>query len=358
MKIKSALVIALALFGAFGCSDDDEKATASVTTYNVGLARGFVAKAEERVQPVAAAIAQLDTDVVCIQEAWTYQNSNSEWAEDQITAIVDASKDKFPHSFYEVTPPVGDPVGCTEVEVAEISACVVENGCDIVETDKLVSCVLTNCGAEYGALPKQCSACITGQIGNTFPEITETCLGEGSSSEAYNGHNGLLVLSKYPLSNTKLTQFPAVQTARAVIEADVTIPEFGTLHTLCTHLTADLSGLTAYPAELSDFATYEDEQLGQIDAMIAIVGASDAVIMGDMNNGLVWGALDDELPANYQKMIDAGWKSTYVDNGGDLLCTFCTEENALAEEKTEDKLIDHIFTSFDVTVKSSERIMD
>ena len=42
-----------------------------LTTYNAGLAHTFVKYATERVEKVAEGLAQLDSDVICLQEVWT-----------------------------------------------------------------------------------------------------------------------------------------------------------------------------------------------------------------------------------------------------------------------------------------------
>ena len=53
--------------------------SAVVVTYNVGLARGFVDYADQRAEPVAAAVAALDADVVCLQEVWLREEVGTGW---------------------------------------------------------------------------------------------------------------------------------------------------------------------------------------------------------------------------------------------------------------------------------------
>src|SRR5262245_56122168 len=72
-----ALVVGISgvLVGAWG-DDDGEGADmgaagpATIVTWNLGLAPGFVDFAAERAQLGAEAVAGLDADVVCLQEVW------------------------------------------------------------------------------------------------------------------------------------------------------------------------------------------------------------------------------------------------------------------------------------------------
>ena len=170
-----------AIFLAAGCGDDGdsnngsnngaEQATASFTTYNVGLARGFVDYASDRTQPVADAVAQLDTDVVCMQEAWLYQDNQIEWNTGQIDAIVNASAETFPHSYYEVTESTGEDLAtCNNDDTGPMETCVAEN-CADVSNDNLATCALGNCGEEFNALSGDCQECISVNLGGSIDQI-------------------------------------------------------------------------------------------------------------------------------------------------------------------------------------------
>jgi hypothetical protein len=84
------LVALCAIAFAVGCGDETEGNNganngepgpqASFATYNAGLARGFVDYAGARTQPVADAVARLDSDVVCLQEVWLYEDEQGEWS--------------------------------------------------------------------------------------------------------------------------------------------------------------------------------------------------------------------------------------------------------------------------------------
>ncbi len=358
------LLSTLMVMLAVGCGDDDDapenntdnpSPTMVATSYNVGLARGFVELATERLQPVQDALAAYDADVVCLQEVWLIQDEEGDWVDDQITGIVDATSEKYPHSFFEITRAEGGTLGCTEEEVAPLETCFMDN-CSEEPPDMLSGCVTSNCGTEFGMVSQECGQCLIGELGGTFEEIKGACVGGASSGFAYDGHNGLLLLSKHPLSNTTHTAFEAVQTARSVLQADVEHPELGNVRVACTHLTADLSSIANYPSDLSSFDTYAAEQEAQVEALVTeFDGSVPTVVMGDFNTGPGVDGAEAGLAENYQIFVDAGWMSPYVDQTG--TCTYCSENTLIGD--TNDKIIDHVFLVGDGwTATSSARVFD
>ncbi len=59
-----------------------------LTTFNVGLAHTFVHHAKERLEPISERLQKLDSDIVCIQEAWTKKDRKK---------IKKALKKTYPH---------------------------------------------------------------------------------------------------------------------------------------------------------------------------------------------------------------------------------------------------------------------
>ncbi len=374
-----ALLVGLVVSLAIGCGDDEKKSTNNTTnnatnnvtnngttsgtnnqtdgvsfvTYNVGLASGFVALADARRQPVADALAGLDADVVCLQEVWLNQDAENVWKQDNIDAIVTATATNLPHSYYFISEDETK-VGCEAADIVDVDACVQTN-CPGVTADGLQDCVLGSCQTEFFALPSDCSQCLVGQLGNEYEDIKTACVGGAQSAFFSNAHNGLLLLSKYPLSNTEHTPFFATQVARSVLKADVALPT-GNQRVYCTHLSADIRN-TEYPqADGSDITSYAEEQAKQIDDMGAMVAAEpgSVIIMGDMNAGPSGTGVDAELPENYTKFTTLGWSSAYISLAA-YECTFC-EVNTLVTE-SGDKTIDHIFSSdASWTAHSAKRI--
>ena len=331
---------------------------ASFATYNAGLARGFVEYASERSQPVADAVAGLDADVVCMQEVWLYEESEGNWSEGQIDAIVNTSAEAYPHTYYEVTEDEGGDVpNCNEDDTGPLQTCVTENCGEVPEAQ----CALNECGTEFNSLSSGCQQCIASNIGSTTEEILNACTGDvGGSAYSYNGHNGLLMLSKHELTNTEFTSLDSAIVQRAVLHATVNIPEFGEADLYCTHLQANLEGSIPYPED-SMYSSYEEEQAAQIDAINAYIEQTaqtdNIVLMGDMNNGPAVGSLSAAFPDNYAKFGEAGFTNPYLDQE-DPLCTYCGSNGLVGGDG--ERAIDHVLFNFmtEVEVAASTRILD
>lgn len=326
-------------------------ARASFATYNVGLATGFVPLAEERRETVTNAIPTIDADVVCLQEVWL-NDVEGEWTQDALDGIIAAASTSHPHAYYVITEDEGAGVGCTPEEVEPLETCVVAN-CDGVAPADLSGCVITNCSTEFGAVSSECSACLVGQLGNSFEDIKTACVGDTQAAYYSNGHNGLLMLSKYPLTEKFHERMEAVQVSRSILAATTELPEIGSMRVYCTHLTAEITGV-AYPGD--DFESYEAEQKVQVERLITLVGAETlpTLVLGDFNTGPDSEKLDAELPANYALLKTANWLSLYLDLG-EGECTYCATNTLVSDAGA--KNIDHIFAfGFEPEDVQSERL--
>lgn len=323
----------------------DATSEARVATYNAGLATGFVTFAPEREAEVVSALSNVDADIVCLQEVWSAES---------IAAITDGLSATFPHSYVERTAEAGaDEPACTEDETQPLADCAHEF-CEGAEN--LTNCVLAECGDEFGQLSDPCTECAAANVGlNDIDAIVETCL-TGSSSYAWGGHNGLVLLSREEMSNTQSLDLDAWLVWRSAISAEV-----GGLDVTCTHLAAALNS-PAYAG--SDYDSYEAEQAGQIDAMLAWVGdrAGDgpAVLLGDMNTGpAAAGGIEAELPDNWARFGAAGWVDPNVESASPF-CTWCAD-NTIAGDGSDhdsvDTILDHVLVRGS-TGSAPERILD
>ncbi len=324
----------------------------TLTTYNVGLAAGFVPYAADRLAPVAEALTQDPSDVLCLQEVWT---------DDEIDAIEAATSDSFPHSYVFKTENTETNAGCTPEEVTPLETCFEANCADIPQ-DELATCGLTNCGDEFSSTTSACQSCIAANLDKPLEGIIMACEG-GGPKFAYGGHNGLMLLSRHPLADTEHMQMPSVLTQRSALRATVQIPDMDALQVTCTHLAADLD--INYPED-GEAGSFEAEQASQIDLVMTWIDESgftgNTFLLGDMNTGAAKADADinAELPDNFKKFTDAGWTSPFADSD-DALCTFCTDNTVVGG--ADDKggvLIDHILipTSQTDTVSSVSRVYD
>lgn len=309
---------------------------ADFVTFNAGLAYGYVLYAEERQPEIGPAIAALEgVDVVCLQEVW---------APEDVQAVLTATAAEFPHShWYDTTllPNEGAEPACNAAEAGALRTCAEANDCENAPGG-LVACVQANCGAEMTALQPECLQCLVANIGGTLDQMFEACA-QGSTLYLYDGANGLLLLSRLPLTGQDQLLLDSTFNRRAVLYARATGGGDVPLAIFCTHTTPEFDGVD-YPGELGSWA---DEQAHQIDQMTAWIDEKAeegdlVVLMGDMNDGPALPPdIEGELEDNFAKFLDAGFSAPYAASQ-DAACTFC-DANPLNPADTRNVLIDHVF---------------
>ena len=251
---------ALSAFGVSSC-DNGGGHSIDVATFNAGLATGFVDYAPERTPLIGPAVSKLGADVICLEEVWEQP------AIDQVLADTKAA---YPYSYHEVTS--GDTgsqaPACQASDTAALEQCVLDS-CSDVQPSELGGCALANCKDEFVGLPKDCGNCVAANIGNAgkaasvqdaVDQIVGACQTAGNSY-AYDGRNGLILLSRYPLSNKEFKRFDSYLNVRVALHAVVQDPGLGDTDVYCTHLTADLTDVPY----AGDFDSWGAEQAKEID---------------------------------------------------------------------------------------------
>ncbi len=338
------LVLSLSALALGACDTDTDdgplaKLPRGFTTYNLGLATGYVDYAEERRPKLIELVQTFNTDVICMQEVWT---------EADAAAVVAGVAATYPYSYYEtISDDTVGPPACTEADTVDLLACV-EDKCEDVPSSEITNCVLNNCSAEFGALPDACVNCLAANIGKEIPEIVSICQA-GSPKFTYGGANGLLVISRAPISNPQHLKLESSLVQRSVLGVTVNLPLLGKVAVACTHTASDLSKDIPYTGP---FASYEAENKAQAEGVrdfLATYGASASlrVIMGDINSGPGSGTtVTPEIPlAGYTVIKDAGFAifpSAIGESG--MFCTFCAD-NALNNDDIASLQLDHIALS-------------
>ena len=225
--------------------------------------------------------------------------------------------------------------------------------------ENLASCVTTLCEEEFLGTSPGCQSCMAGNLGGTLEDIIMACKGVFSSGVVYDGHNGLAILSKHPLSGTEILELDYALTSRAVLHATVTPDGAEPVDLYCTHLASDLSNTIDYPPG-GTYSSFPEENAAQATAALAWIGqtatAPTTILAGDMNHGPQLGTGHAELADNYQLVIDAGWADPIADSGA--FCSFC-EANTLQNGSGNDgELIDHIYLMGTAEVQSAEIVYD
>ncbi|PKN56683.1 MAG: hypothetical protein CVU56_14795 [Deltaproteobacteria bacterium HGW-Deltaproteobacteria-14] len=330
-----ALACAPALLAGCDSAASPEPRVAVVATYNLGLAAGYVDYAAQRRPQQVTLLEGLDADLVCLQEVWTQAD---------IDAIVAGVAATFPyhHEAFIEDHTIGDP-SCEAGPLATLRACV-EDKCADVAAGELASCVTGNCADPFFATAPACQVCLAANLGKPFDDIFTACT-NGSELFTYSGANGLLMLSKVPLSNTSHMKLDSSLTQRSVLGATATLPRLGEVDFFCTHVAADLSGEISYNGA---FGSYEGENIHQMDQILAFMGAhataaAKPILAGDFNSGpAIAPHIDAELPDGaYATLVAAGWASLTV-AAASPMCTFCAD-NHLVADTHDDVLIDHVW---------------
>jgi endonuclease/exonuclease/phosphatase family metal-dependent hydrolase len=332
----SAFVALVALLG--GCGDDesvDEGGPAKLrfSTFNAGLAYGFVPYAEERSPLVPPALAELPVDVLCLQEVWLPAD---------VEAARAATASVLPEAmFFDDAQAYSETAACAADDVAPLIACAEANCGQVPEAE----CVLTECSAEFNAQTPECTTCLGANVGGSIDVIAAAC-GEGSALYAYDGAFGVGLLTNQTVTSRDELVFESTLNRRGVLHAELAT-ESGPLHVYCTHLTANLSINYPGPAD-----SWEAEQAAQIDALLAYVeqtsGGEPAVVLGDLNAGPEREGITAELPDNFARLAQGGWVAPYLEGNPD--CTYCSD-NPLVGNPGDPKVgvvIDHVL------VRSSE----
>jgi len=313
-----------------------------VETWNVGLAHGFVDHGEARAPAIWEAVAQSDADVVCLQEVWTPKDR-----EDALAALGDS----HPHSWLteNAQKKAGSSPVCRRKDLfgeGKFVSCLT-GSCGGLDGDELTDCIIDNCEPILKELKDdkpECANALMAQVGKSAPAALWTVLRPCRKAGvfAYEGSDGLVLVSKLPLENTGMVDFTEKSTLnrRRALFADVKTGDT-TTRVYCTHLTADLDGTAPYPGP---FESWNAENLVQVDELIAHADAFDGptVLMGDFNCSLPneEAGIHGESDASCQAFLDAGFSDPVTDLNQ---CTYCTPNTLVGEDGGPNVLLDHTF---------------
>ncbi len=367
MKFRMALA-AVMLAGIVSCGPfmDNETSVVpeemirwSFLTFNTGLDARTVLNYTERLKALPQALADTGADVVCLQEVWKEADQKK---------IADDLKLVYPYRFYKVTKaetPEPEPAACTEEDLLPVAMCYFQN-CAQTDPSDIVAigaCLAQNCLTEITGIPAACRDCLIGAImgGSTdIAGIMTACTEEQTPPEmAHGGNNGLMLLSRYPLSGAKLVAFDSFYYQRAYISAIVTHPSFGKAEVICTQFTDAVGGMTYE----GNYGSWEGELAAQAQSIIALArtkGTSSRVLMGDLAAGP---AIGRDIRAKNEGVYDLFYYAYYFNpfiepDDARPACTLCAD-NPLAEADTVNQITSHIlFTDYETLTLSAARVLD
>lgn len=318
-----------------------------VVTFNAGLARNFVPHVDARRPAIIEALAGLDAEVVCLQEIWE---------DADVAAVREGVKARLPHAYHVPTTAedAGGPA-CTLDALEPLGACV-SGPCEGQED--LPGCVMKTCAGSFLGLPGACRACLAANLSKPMDEALAACTTGGGSSLAYGGRNGLLLLSRHPLTETGHLVLDSFLLRRVALHARTRVIG-GEVDLFCTHLSAPLAEVEY----MGEHISWEREQSHQIDQLVEwvdqVAAGESAILMGDMNCGPAypeWEAVA-AAPENFRKFLAAGYRSPYTEDHGH--CTWCGKSNPLVGDDPELHILDHVlFKRFSRELLLPERILD
>ena len=367
-----SLVFLVLLTFLGGCSDSgSSQPSVAVETYNLALAGSFIAYEQERREALPDAIANSDADILCLQEVWAQADKET---------IRDAAKARFPNVIIfedDLSTELDDPedqngelppppttVPCPEGEAEDAmnaaidcvaQACNTQSPGDDNGQTTSIDCAIGECIGQVASLlaTPRCYARLATQLPtSTFANIRESCPTVVEQDLAFDGQNGIMILSRYPLKNELNWVIPGTWNRRVIVSATAELPGDKELDVYCNHLTPIFDSV-AYPYTgqygngETGAAAWEEELLLQaqklIDHVEATSGEAPAVVLGDLNAGRDYPeqdiVQDGEAALNLlETAFTPAYAADYVPQ-----CTFCIT-NPVREPGADDvsSWIDHI----------------
>lgn len=340
----SPFLLLCALADPAGAADAPVPAdTLTFETWNVGLAHGFVDHASDRLSGIADALSRSEADVICLQEAWTARDRSAllaatpDWTERYLEPITQLRASVSPV--------------CKRADLFgedRFVSCLTGTCGDLSGDDK-TDCVIENCGPVLETLRDdnaECATALMAQVGKSslgalWAVRSPFCK---AGLFAYEGSDGLMLLSKVPLNEPSTLDFSDVSTLnrRRALLATVDVGD-QPVRVACTHLTADLSSVAPYPGASGSWG---EENALQVDGLVAALGEGPAVVLGDFNCGVADPDHDlaGELEDSCRTMDAAGFADPVRQQFP--TCTWCADNtlNESGEGEHENSLIDHIYT--------------
>jgi endonuclease/exonuclease/phosphatase family metal-dependent hydrolase len=358
------------------CSDDGPTPpvanTFTIDSFNVGLAGAFIPFEAERRAAMGPALANNPADVICLQEVWREEDKD---------AIATAVRARFPHVARvahdlstpitaeidpmcpvpptPTTPPCGTPA--LRMALDEGLRCLSSN-CSTRPNDEQgqttsTACAQQRCIGQVTALVTstesdalRCYGCLASALPTeSFASIRTLCSSNPNAGLAFNGRNGLMILSRYPLSEVETLVIPGTWNRRTITRATATLPGNRRVKVYCNHLTAVFDDI-AFPytgrhgcGEVGR-AGWATEQRAQGQRLVRWVnetaGTTPTVILGDFNTGPASPGVSAEVEEHFDYLrmqfvlaVPPGYRPA---------CTFCPD-NTLNGMRTEPVWIDHIF---------------
>lgn len=307
----------------------------TVVTYNVGLAPGLVGYSTPRLPHVVDAISRLDADVICIQEVWKVEFKQ---------AIIESLGLSPENVYYAETQGMGEihENVCTERQIRGIAKCVREH-CGDAYPEEVAVCALENCrarGVMMYITARKCLNCLIATAGKDMDTVERICVNGPGASYVYEGQNGNMLISRYPIKKREVLHLRASNANRVALFATIDPGGGDPIEVACTHLSSKSHISPTHP----DFTEWEDEQRAQLveisDVLHARAQGRPKLLVGDLNIGRKNGwYLGDHLRPVWNTAMSLGYYSP-ADDAVVPFCSACADN--MLRKKDTNFLIDHV----------------
>ncbi len=288
----------------------------SLVTFNVALGVGLSPYLEQRLDVIEADLPGLGADVVCMQELWRPED---------IARLSASLGTAFPYAHWSVQAE-GDAEAagpsCSSEEADTLQTCVEEN-CAEVDPAVLPLCAITSCQVIFSEVSTECQQCLaSNQSATDITSLTALCAADDAVALSYRDQTGLLLLSRFPLTDTDYLTLDSSLGDRGVLSARLETSFAGLVDLHCTHLAASI-GEELYQGP---YGSWEGERSIQIEQMLDHVdtrnpGDTPTLLLGDMNCGPATAQASAASGDAFARFETAGFDAPYVTDDG--RCTFC-----------------------------------
>lgn len=316
-------------------------------TWNVGLAPGVVPYATPRTKPVAEEIAKFrDVGIICLQEVWTQE------ARDAIVASLALPPDQV---YYVDTRGQGDNLKdvnvCRPSQLDALVGCA-KDACGDLPDEEHAHCALENCNDEIVSLylrgGENCLNCLVSSVGESIDETVRSCTRPGHGvSHSYDGQNGVMLISRWPLKNREAILLPSSIANREALFATVELEGREPLELACTHVSTwnELPPSHRGPDGRKLFKDWDAEMNAQIDIISKRLNeraqGRPQLFLGDMNAGPeVDPYFKGDMPRVWSRIVSLGFSSPAA-QAEEPFCSVC-RGNSLRAPSSPSKLIDHV----------------
>ena len=315
-------------------------------TMNWGEAPGVISLATPRLPAIAAEVEKIrGVGIACFQELWTQESKD---------AVIKALGPDM-YVYQESTRGENQRDGvdiCYPRDVKQTVACA-RKKCVGLPAEEQTICVYEECFSElkdtYIFRRRECVYCVVAGVGNVTEDIIHSCVQQpggpkiAGMSRAFDGQNGVMLVSRWPLQNPEILRLRASFSNRVALFATVEIAGFEPIEVACSHISTS----TELPPNHPDFSDWDEEmkeQVGDISRKLKErAGQRPSLFLADLNAGPKLGEDISEMAAKvwwYMQELEFYSPAAHADKP---FCTICAGNTLRSDGATNNYLIDHVF---------------